>query len=768
MASDELETLDESDIDDWLASELVADDSDIKVPQGVTLPKKIRWIASDGAYVVLNQVLATFSPVTQGAPAKKQQLSPKDRIRTNDEAGMNVLADDVNIASSSSALQGGHDSSRSSDANSSQRADNEISDIVTKKDEAHKKYNFGKEAHESQTDEHFILRSNKHGILKQVIHTDTVITDPEVVIGRVESSGCPHSVVIHGLCVTCCQVVEDLGTKRPTDDGEGQFKRHTTYGKQREGTNMVIPGFITSDSAVRVDASVSNEMEFLEILGLIRRRKLCLVLDLDNTLIHSSTAKIPEDMDIPVIDMYGHSNGSKLLFDDEKKTLEYEAELERSILITRTLNEHDGRFFVNYYKLRPGVYQFLRESTKLYDLYLFTMGTRGHANAALKILDPTGSYFGTRIFSRSEANNSFKTLGRIFPNHTNLLLILDDSEHIWMGSPGLIKVYPYYYFTDMQVIRNRDSRNLGRVSAALQAHCNYSNFIWNSVIMEMWKELECHDKACRDDDGFTIPSKVKTQKKSFKYNSLLIANERPSSIFADNKDGNKESNAQKSQKCDDYMNGDGVNNTAMQMQSDPAEGSPVTVPTNETAAESFVGAQKRKIRKVNVKDSDEQLYYVTKVLEEMYNQFYESLDCKDLKLEELKDLLQHGKLPDVGKLLNKYRNSIMKGIVLSVNKNDFRCPLTGDELDFMNNSDIGTMARKFGISPASNDCLATHYLKNNVSSVAPKAGVKKVHSQWLEACLYTWRHVEESMFDSDKWNEPFRTFWDALYASHHR
>ncbi|GBE62721.1 RNA polymerase II subunit A C-terminal domain phosphatase, putative [Babesia ovata] len=841
----------EDDFEDWLESELLPEGA-ITVPEDLRLPSKIRWIVSDGANVVENQVLATFSLVDNGSGIGKEHIkstnSGQDVVEDSRVSALKDADTSLSLVSQSGDScistktdeldRPSHQSSSSEDKQSDTPDSNNLMSALASGSRGGS-MELGGRVQEGS----FVLRSVRHGTLRHKVPADTVITDDSVVLGTIESTQCEHSVVIHGLCVTCCQVIDDASSKRRHEAASGNAKRQSPGDRESEAPEMVVPGFITNNNAVLVDAKVSNEMELMELLRLLRKKKLCLVLDLDNTLIHSSCTKPPDDMDIPFIDMYSRSDGYKLHFDSEADNMRYEAELESSILITHTLNELDGRFFVNYYKLRPGVYEFLRNASEKYELYLFTMGTRTHAQAALKILDPKGLLFGSRVFSRSETNNSFKSLCRIFPNYRNHLLILDDSEHIWMNSPGLIKVYPYYYFTDMTLIKNRDSRNLGRVSAALQAHCNYSNYVWHSLIMDIWNESESRDRVNRDDEGFTIPMNLKMPKKrtpTFRYNNLLIANSRPSHIYRDtagtesttvtkgasnsaghgtgsdslqevrsaelpppadervlseakNTDGNIAPDARSdSDNCDKDAMGtmpSDERDCGNQQNKDPAvdacndsesggktkQSSPDQVTSPEGAstdsreavpspASTQPNRCTRKLRKIWVRDCDSQLQCVMGLLSEMHRRFFDHVDVRGLTLERLKHLIEGRALPDVGVLLNERRKSVLRGVVLGVNRNDFRCPRTGEDVDFFNRSDLGYSALRFGALPPSSEHAMTHYLNNNASAVAPKPGVKRVHSQWLEACIHTWSRVDESLFDPDTWTEPYRTFWDVLNA----
>lgn len=100
-----------------------------------------------------------------------------------------------------------------------------------------------------------------------------------------------------------------------------------------------------------------------------------------------------------------------------------------------------------YIKLRPGLKEFLDNVSNLYELHIYTMGTRSYAKHISRIIDPESKIFGNRILSRSE-NGSFtvKSLQRLFPVDTKMVVIIDDRGDVWNWIPNLIKVNPYDFF----------------------------------------------------------------------------------------------------------------------------------------------------------------------------------------------------------------------------------------------------------------------------------------------------------------------------------
>lgn len=87
------------------------------------------------------------------------------------------------------------------------------------------------------------------------------------------------------------------------------------------------------------------------------------------------------------------------------------------------------------------------------------MGTRAYAEQVCAAIDPAGKTFGGRILSRDESGSEWtvshlpdvrlyfsgltqKSLQRLFPCDTSMVVIIDDRADVWEWSPNLIKVIP--------------------------------------------------------------------------------------------------------------------------------------------------------------------------------------------------------------------------------------------------------------------------------------------------------------------------------------
>ncbi|KAF7839098.1 RNA polymerase II C-terminal domain phosphatase-like 3 [Senna tora] len=161
-------------------------------------------------------------------------------------------------------------------------------------------------------------------------------------------------------------------------------------------------------------------------------RKLCLVLDLDHTLLNS--AKFVE-VD-PVHD--------EILRKKEEQDRE---KAQRQLFRF----PHMGMWT----KLRPGIWNFLEKASKLFEMHLYTMGNKLYATQMAKVLDPKGVLFAGRVISRGDDTDLPDGDERV-PKSKDLegvlgmesaVVIIDDSVKVWPHNKlNLIVVERYTYF----------------------------------------------------------------------------------------------------------------------------------------------------------------------------------------------------------------------------------------------------------------------------------------------------------------------------------
>lgn len=94
----------------------------------------------------------------------------------------------------------------------------------------------------------------------------------------------------------------------------------------------------------------------------------------------------------------------------------------------------------------PGWKRFLEDAATKYEMHVYTMGTRAYAEEVCAAIDPDKKIFGGRLLSRDESGSlTQKSLQRLFPCDTSMVVIIDDRADVWEWSPNLIKVIPCRY-----------------------------------------------------------------------------------------------------------------------------------------------------------------------------------------------------------------------------------------------------------------------------------------------------------------------------------
>lgn len=82
-------------------------------------------------------------------------------------------------------------------------------------------------------------------------------------------------------------------------------------------------------------------------------------------------------------------------------------------------------------KLRPFLGTFLKQASEMYQLHIYTLGTRAYALAAADILDPRREYFTGKIISRDDGNGRLeKSLDLALAGQESAVVILDDTEDV--------------------------------------------------------------------------------------------------------------------------------------------------------------------------------------------------------------------------------------------------------------------------------------------------------------------------------------------------
>ncbi|MCJ1437167.1 Carboxy-terminal domain (CTD) phosphatase [Xylographa pallens] len=222
---------------------------------------------------------------------------------------------------------------------------------------------------------------------------------------------CAHGVQYGGMCVNC-----------------GKDMTERSYVTNQVDSSRAQINMIHDNVALRVSEDEATKVEEEAKRRLIALEKLSLVVDLDQTIIHAT-------VDPTVAD-----------WQKDPENPNYGAV--KDVRAFQLVDDGPGARGCWYYiKLRPGLKDFLDSVSKLYELHIYTMGTRAYAQNIAKLIDPDRRIFGDRILSRDESGSLVaKNLQRLFPVDTKMVVIIDDRGDVWKWNENLIKVTPYDFF----------------------------------------------------------------------------------------------------------------------------------------------------------------------------------------------------------------------------------------------------------------------------------------------------------------------------------
>ncbi|KAF7999915.1 hypothetical protein HF325_005764 [Metschnikowia pulcherrima] len=212
---------------------------------------------------------------------------------------------------------------------------------------------------------------------------------------------CTHEIQYGGLCALCGKAVED-----DKDYSGYSYEDRATISMAHDNTGL------------RVSADEAAKIEKLATDKLAADKKLILVVDLDQTVIHATVdPTVGEWQRDPDNANYPYVKDVKSFFLEEE-----------AVLPPNWAGPKPPPNKCWYYvKLRPGLEQFLARVLEIYELHIYTMATRNYALAIAHIIDPCGKYFGDRILSRDESGLlTHKNLKRLFPVDQLMVVIIDD------------------------------------------------------------------------------------------------------------------------------------------------------------------------------------------------------------------------------------------------------------------------------------------------------------------------------------------------------
>ncbi|KAG7201700.1 hypothetical protein KM043_004428 [Ampulex compressa] len=240
-------------------------------------------------------------------------------------------------------------------------------------------------------------RATTFGRVKKLLIKEGAIIEPGQVIMTLE--GCKHPTVMKDLCAECGV---DLRVEGGNSDGDSLPMSQAS-----------VP-MVHSIPELKVCPELAEKIGKEDEERLLKDRKLALLVDLDQTIVHTTNDNIPPNMkDVYHYQLYGPNSPWY------------------------------------HTRLRPNTRHFLSEMSRLYELHICTFGARNYAHTVAALLDKDGTLFSHRILSRDECfDPASKTanLKALFPCGDDLVCIIDDREDVWQGCGNLVQVKAYHFF----------------------------------------------------------------------------------------------------------------------------------------------------------------------------------------------------------------------------------------------------------------------------------------------------------------------------------
>ncbi|KAH7014980.1 hypothetical protein EDB80DRAFT_322491 [Ilyonectria destructans] len=529
--------------------------------------------------------------------------------------------------------------------------------------------------------------SPAEGILKEWRVKEGMVIGADGPCMLVEES-CGHEVQIQGMCSLC-----------------GADMTETNWASEERDTDRAMINMTHDQTGLMVSESVATKAEHDTQKRLLRQRKLSLVVDLDQTIIHAC-------IEPTIGEWQGDSSNPNHEAVKDVKSFQ--------------LNDDGPRGLVNgctyYIKLRPGLAEFLEEVSSMYELHVYTMGTRAYALNIARLVDPDKKLFGNRVISRDENGSiTSKSLQRLFPVSTDMVVIIDDRADVWpLNRPNLIKVVPYDFFKGIGDI---NSSFLPRRQDILPAPPKPTPIAAaKAVASGKASPLDELVRMSGGDDAASLKSQTEEQEKTLEKQLT----DRPLLHMQEELDKEDEHGQ-------DPQNGDSSHSHHRHL----------------------------------LVDDDEELITLQDHLTDIHTAFYETYDkrraerrqsepthppghSKSRRRASVDDGVDLSMVPDAGDILGELKSNVLSGLVIVLSG---LVPL-GVKVE---ESEIGIQAQSFGAQVLDSvSKRVTHLVvatsrprTKKVQQAAKISSIKIVNQNWLIDCLSQWRRLDERPYFLD-------------------
>lgn len=267
----------------------------------------------------------------------------------------------------------------------------------------------------------------------------------KIVSGRVDGSNdgmkcCKHEMTFRSLCMSCGAKITD--------------KKSNSKKNKEINLDWMLGACSASFKGLRASShSAIRELYINDYKTLLATKKLRLVLDFDETLIHTIQTPLPpkltcsfeHQMCNDVMELEGNvvSEDDHYSFVDLGKPQQGLDISEEAEYVSFVM----GRFHFKVY-IRPGLRDFLRSMSAIFDIYLYTNGTDKYARTILAHLfaSTDDSLLIKGIFARQSSSSprSLKQLHKMLCKRA-VSVIVDDRLDVWCNddAKNVLQILPF-------------------------------------------------------------------------------------------------------------------------------------------------------------------------------------------------------------------------------------------------------------------------------------------------------------------------------------
>ncbi|XP_055848232.1 RNA polymerase II subunit A C-terminal domain phosphatase [Episyrphus balteatus] len=519
------------------------------------------------------------------------------------------------------------------------------------------------------------LKSTKVGVVKKRLYKDGAFVEKGSAL--LSLSSCVHTTVIKDMCADC-----------------GADLRQNENGNASEAS---VP-MVHSVPDLKVTHKLAQKLGQADTKRLLQDRKLVLLVDLDQTVIHTTNDNVPNNV--------------------------------KGIYHFQLYGPHSPWYHT---RLRPGTAEFLKRMSQSYELHICTFGARNYAHMIAQLLDPDGNLFSHRILSRDECfNATSKTdnLKALFPCGDSMVCIIDDREDVWNMASNLIQVKPYHFF-----------QHTGDINAppGLSKH----ELDGKGVDFKDLKSATTDDENI--DDNVATKDVPKSEMSQPVNEETTETNLEPSNVETVPKEEDEVSNINTVPKIEDDKEVEVNKVHTENISAEKNEFIDVTSNSPEENVKPLDGSQQIKIitdvtaKEIEIEDPDDYLLYLEVILKNIHRRFYEIYD-------ETKEI------PDLKIIVPKIRSEVLR------NKNLVFSGLVPTNMK-LEQSRAYFIAKSLGANVSQNISDATTHLVAvtsgtfKVNAAKKKINIKVVNANWLWSCAERWEIVDERLFPLDRKNK---------------